>query len=113
MTDEVLNRCEELQVLGLTVPVMAIEHVLTTKLLSIDEHDLDYAPTLEIARALREQINWHELRERTKESPYARAFFTLVEELHVAPRSEAGTAASAAKPAGEGARVRVLQQDAE
>jgi hypothetical protein len=39
---------------------------------------------LEIARACREQIDWHLLRERAGESPYAKAFFTLAEELGLA-----------------------------
>jgi hypothetical protein len=38
---------------------------------------------LEIARALREQIDWPAVRERTCESPFARAFFTLVEALGI------------------------------
>ena len=42
-----------------------------------------------IARALREQIDWRQLRARTSGSPYAKAFFTLVEELGVAePRAD-------------------------
>jgi hypothetical protein len=32
---------------------------------------------------VREQIDWDEVRKRTSESPYAKAFFTLVEELGV------------------------------
>jgi hypothetical protein len=34
-----------------------------------------------IDRALREQIAWDAVRARTEGSPYAKAFFTLVEEL--------------------------------
>jgi len=36
---------------------------------------------------LREQIDWDEVRVRTEASPFARAFFTLVEELGVVERS--------------------------
>ena len=43
--------------------------------------ELDYKSILEVARALREQIDWPSVRERTSESPFAKAFFTLVEEL--------------------------------
>jgi hypothetical protein len=32
---------------------------------------------------LREQIDWEEVRRRTASSPFARAFFTLVEELEI------------------------------
>jgi hypothetical protein len=38
---------------------------------------------LEWARALREQIDWNDVRARTESSPFAKAFFTLVEELGV------------------------------
>jgi hypothetical protein len=40
---------------------------------------------LEIARTLREQIDWDDVRERTEESPFAKAFFTLIEELGILP----------------------------
>ena len=45
---------------------------------------LDYAPMLEIARSLREQIDWDELHRRVDGSAYAKPFFTLVEELGLA-----------------------------
>ena len=40
---------------------------------------------LEIARTLREQIRWDEVRERTNGSPFAKAFFTLIDELGILP----------------------------
>jgi hypothetical protein len=89
MRDEVLARGERLHVLGIDVPVMALEDVLTTRLLALDEHDLDYTVPLRIARALREQIDWAELRARTRFSPYARAFFALLEELGIAGAADA------------------------
>lgn len=97
MTDDVIERGEEVHVLGITIPVMSLEDVLTTKLLSIDEHELDYSSVLRMARALREQIDWRALRAATAESPIARAFFVLVEELGIVSDTGAG-----------GADVRVL-----
>jgi hypothetical protein len=38
---------------------------------------------LEIARALREQIEWPTVRKRTEDSAFARGFFTIVEDLDV------------------------------
>jgi hypothetical protein len=38
---------------------------------------------LQLARALREQIDWSFVRSRSDGSPFARAFFTLVEELGI------------------------------
>ena len=85
MTDEVIERGDELEVLAIRTRVMSLEDVLTTKLLALDEHSLDYSGALQIARALREQIEWNSVRARTAESPYAKPFFTLVEELGIAP----------------------------
>ena len=112
VTDEVIDRGDEMEVLAIGVRVMALEDVLTTKLLSIDEHSLDYGTVLEMARALREQIDWEALRERTDGSPFAAAFFTLVEELGSAPRADGEAAAE--PPAGQlGARVRVVPPNEE
>ena len=44
------------------------------------EHEVDYEYP-EIARALREQIDWDEVWRRTSHSPYARTLFYLAEEL--------------------------------
>jgi hypothetical protein len=85
MTDEVLSRAEHIDVLAIRMPVMAIEDMLTTKLLALDEHSLDYTSLIQIARALRELIDWDALRRRTAVSPYAQPFFVLAEELDIAP----------------------------
>lgn len=83
VTDAVIERGDMLHVTGITIPVMSIEDVLATKLLALHEHELDYTAALRIARAVREQIDWRSLRERTQGSPYAAAFFVLCEELGV------------------------------
>lgn len=81
--DEMFARGETMEVEAMTMRVMALEDVMATKLLALDDHHLDYESLVEIARSLREQVDWEELRERTGDSPYARAFFTLVEGLGV------------------------------
>ena len=43
---------------------------------------------LEWTRALREQIDWNEVRARSEASPFARAFFTLVEGLGIVEPAE-------------------------
>jgi predicted nucleotidyltransferase len=79
--DEWLDRAEVLEVNAVRMPVMQAEDVLVTKLLAMREHEIDYDHVLEIARSVREQIDWDEVRKRTDGSPYAKAFFTLVDEL--------------------------------
>lgn len=85
MTDAVFARAERIAVLAVETPVMALEDVLTTKLMALDEHCLDYGSLIGIARACREQIDWPQLCRRTAESPYARGFFALTEELGISP----------------------------
>jgi hypothetical protein len=80
---------------------MAIEDVLATKLLALHEQDLDYTAVVQVARSVREQIDWRYLHARTKESPYATAFFALCEELGIAPEPTrlAGADVRLVKPA--------------
>jgi hypothetical protein len=85
--DEAFSRADEVSAWGVPVPAMSLEDVLVSKLLAMHEHYLDFAPALELARGLREQIDWQQVRARSDSSPYARAFFTLVEELGVVPRA--------------------------
>ena len=87
--DEVLARSVERNLSALRVQVMALEDVLATKLLSLDEHQLDLSWLLQISRAVREQVDWEALRARTEQSPYPAAFFTLVERLGIVARDEA------------------------
>jgi hypothetical protein len=83
VTDSVLDRGDELLVLSVPMRVAAIDDVMATKLLALNEHSIDYKQLLQIARTLREQIHWPLLHRRTRESPYAMAFFTLVEQLGI------------------------------
>src|SRR2546421_7898577 len=84
--DELLARAETLEVLALPMPVAALEDVMVTKLLALTEQEPDFGGCLEIARSLRERIDWNDARERTAGAPFAAAFFTLVEELGVLQR---------------------------
>lgn len=66
--------------------VASIDDVLVTKLLAMTEQEPDYRSILEVARSLREQVDWNDVEARTKESPFARAFFTLGEGLGIIER---------------------------
>jgi Uncharacterised nucleotidyltransferase len=85
VSDENFARAEELEVNAVRMRVAALEDVLTTKLLALGEHEADFGPVLETARSVREQVDWASVRARTAGSPFARAFFTLVEELGIVP----------------------------
>jgi hypothetical protein len=91
ITDDVIERADWLGVAGMQIRVMALDDILLTKLLALQEHDADYRDLLQIARALREQIDWESLRERTSSSPFAAAFFTLADGLGISlPAGTAG-----------------------
>jgi predicted nucleotidyltransferase len=90
ITDETFARADEIEVQAIAMRVMALEDVLVTKLLALDERSLDYKTLLEIARPVREQVDWGDVRSRTAESPYAAAFFSLVEGLGIVERDPSG-----------------------
>jgi hypothetical protein len=84
---EAIDRADELNVMAMNMRVARLEDVMTSKLLALKEQEPDFGQVIELARSCREQIDWDEVRDRTQSSPMAKAFFTLVEELGVAPRA--------------------------
>jgi hypothetical protein len=101
--DEVIARGDEMSVLSMQMRVMAIEDVLITKLMAITEHQLRFEGPLAIARALREQVDWAHVRAATASSPFARAFFVMLEGLEILPPRPEPTAGARPEP-----RVRVV-----
>jgi len=80
---EDIERAPVLEVMAMRLRVMTPEDVMTSKLMALTEQEPDFHDVLELARAIREQIDWQMLRARTEGSPFAKAFFTLVEELGI------------------------------
>jgi predicted nucleotidyltransferase len=99
VSDEVIERGERVDVLGMSMRVMTLEDLLVTKLLALDEHSAGFETLIGIARALREQVDWSAVRARTDDSPFARAFFVILEGL--------GILESAGAERTTGARIRV------
>jgi hypothetical protein len=81
--DELIARGEEREVEAMTMRVMRPEDLLVSKIMAMTEHTINYRSCLEVARSLREQIDWDDVRERTKASPYGRAFFVIAEGLEI------------------------------
>jgi hypothetical protein len=105
--DDLIARGEEREVMAIGIRLMALEDVLTSKLMALDEHSADFSRLLLMTRTLREQIDWQALRDRTQDSAFAKAFFTLAEELSIAPHT--GQPHPHAEPATARARVRVVE----
>ncbi len=87
ITDEQIERAPLAEVMAVRMHVSTLEDVMVAKLMALTEQEPDFGPVLEWTRALREQIHWSEVQARTEASPFARAFFTLVESLGVVERT--------------------------
>jgi hypothetical protein len=82
-SEELMKRADLIRVEAMVMPVITADDLLVTKLAAMGEHTLDYEGVLRTARELREQVNWDDVRERTFDSPFARAFFTLAQDLGI------------------------------
>lgn len=89
--DDHFARATPMELMAQPVLVASIDDVLSTKLLALSEQEPDFRSVLELARSLREQIDWDFVSERTQSSPFAAAFFTLVESLAIAPNGSRTT----------------------
>jgi predicted nucleotidyltransferase len=83
--DQTFARAEELEVYAMRIKVASVEDVLVQKLLALTEQDPDFSSVLELARSLREQVDWDDVRARTADSPFGKAYFTLLDELAIIP----------------------------
>jgi hypothetical protein len=86
--ENIVTHADVIEVYAIKMRVMSATDVLASKLLALREHYVDYEPALEVARSLREQIDWAVLWDRTHKSPYAQAFFTLARGLGLAPTKQ-------------------------
>jgi hypothetical protein len=69
-------------------PVVSGTDLMVDKLLVLSAHRCDFAPLLQIARDLREQVDWWQVAVQTAKSPYAQAFLTLLVRLSVIDEKE-------------------------
>jgi hypothetical protein len=81
--ESMLAAAQEAPVLSVVMPVISATDVTTEKLLALDEHYCDLAEILPTLRALREQVDWPEVRRRVAGAPFAEAVLHLLERLDV------------------------------
>jgi len=91
---DLLDRSDTLSVLSVLMPVLAATDVVAGKLAALTEHYCDFARLLPVARALREQVDWDAVRDRTAANDFAAAFLVLLERLGVVEPADASAAAS-------------------
>lgn len=93
--DEFLNKADAMEVGSVQMPVLSATALVTSRLRALTEHNCDFGAVLPMVRALREQVDWDEVRADTEESAYAQAFLVLGERLNLidrGPRQKAGRA---------------------
>lgn len=76
-----LDRAEHYDVLAIKMPVLPPTMVLVQQLRSLGEHHCDFAKLLPAVRAVRERLDWDEIRTQTADNDYAVAFLVLVDRL--------------------------------
>lgn len=86
---EMLDRAQELPVDSVRMPVLAPTDLMRGLIEPFSEHYCDFGPVLAAARALREKVDWEDVRASCGDEPMPAAFFFLLERLNViAPREE-------------------------
>jgi hypothetical protein len=83
VTEELLARADQLEVLAVRMPVLAATDIVSAKMRVLGEHACDFGRLLAIVRALREQIDWDVIRRDVQGHPYAKAFLYLADELGI------------------------------
>ena len=85
VTEEALASAEEAELLGIRIPVQPPTPIMIAKLQSLSEHYCDFGALLPVVRAVREQLDWAELRAANADLPFAEAFLLLCDRLEIAP----------------------------
>jgi hypothetical protein len=80
---ERLMRVDQLEVESVRMPVLSATELMVEKLDALEEHAADFGTVVPVARAVREQVDWQVVAERTKDNPFAAAMLFLLERLGV------------------------------
>ncbi|EMF28592.1 nucleotidyltransferase family protein [Streptomyces pseudogriseolus] len=83
VSTDMLRRAGELPVESVRMPVLAPTDLLTGLIAAFSEHHCDFGAVLPIARALREKVDWEQVRRDCGDAPMPAAFFFLLERLDV------------------------------
>jgi hypothetical protein len=89
---DLIDRAEELPVLSVHMPVLQATDIVVTKVMALDEHYCDYGRLLPVARAMREQVDWDDVRRRVADNVFAAVFLVLLERLGIIEPAEATAA---------------------
>lgn len=81
--EDLILAVEPHDVLGIRLPVLHPTVVITTKLLSLSELYCDFGALLPSVRAVRERVDWEQVRRACTDHAYAAAFLFLLERLEI------------------------------
>ena len=90
---DVLERTDEYEVLSVQMPVLGATDLMTSKINALDEHYCDYSRLLPVARALREQVDWAQVRDAVAQNDFGVAFLFLLDRLGIVAGALRGDAA--------------------
>jgi hypothetical protein len=83
VTRDLVASADEIEVLGVRIPVLPPTPIVIAKLHSLSEHYGDFGAMLPTFRAVREQLDWPQIRAEVAGHPYAEAFLFLLERLEI------------------------------
>ena len=78
-----LTDVDVMEVQSVQMPVLDATTLMVAKLNALDEHACDLAKVIPAARAVREQVDWSQVVEETKENDFAVVTLILLERLGV------------------------------
>ena len=80
---DLIERSEVRSVLSVHMPVLAATDIVVSKLMALDEHYCDFSRMLPVARALREQVDWAQVRREVAGNDFAVVFLVLLGRLGI------------------------------
>jgi hypothetical protein len=83
VANDLIDRAEEMPVLSVHMPVLEATDIVVTKVMALTEHYCDYGRLLPVARAMREQVDWSDVRRRVADNDFAVVFLVLLERLGI------------------------------
>ena len=83
VTRDLVSAADEIEVLGVRIPVLPPTPIVIAKLHSLSEHYGDFGALLPTFRSVREQLDWAEIRTEVAGHPYSEAFLYLLERLEI------------------------------
>jgi len=82
---------DSIEVESVEMPVLSATALMSDKLNALEEHACDLTKVLPSARAVREQVDWSQVAEETRDNDFAVAAMFLLERLGIASAARGGS----------------------